>query len=105
MAEAQEDGDFHKVKRISFLGSKRPIVMQNENGPCPLIGIGAYTRVPSSVHTPLSRRRAILRAAIHSETKGHFGRGRRTGKISSTAPLGAICLCRRPAFPRVSYSM
>lgn len=37
----QRDDGFHKVKRISFLGSKRPIIMQNENGPCPLIGIGA----------------------------------------------------------------
>lgn len=34
-----DDRDFFKVKRIDFLGSKRAIVCQNENGPCPLIGI------------------------------------------------------------------
>ena len=33
--------DFHKIKQISFFGRKAPIIMQNENGPCPLIGIGA----------------------------------------------------------------
>ena len=31
--------EFHKVKRVSFFGRKVPIVMQNENGPCPLLGI------------------------------------------------------------------
>ena len=31
--------DFFKVKRIDFLGAKRAIVCQNENGPCPLLGI------------------------------------------------------------------
>lgn len=34
-----DDRDFFKVKRIDFLGAKRAIVCQNENGPCPLIGI------------------------------------------------------------------
>lgn len=34
-----DDADFFKVKRIDFLGAKRTIVCQNENGPCPLIGI------------------------------------------------------------------
>ena len=29
----------HAVKRVSFLGAERPIICQNENGPCPLIGI------------------------------------------------------------------
>lgn len=34
-----DDRDFFKVKRIDFLGAKRAIVCQNENGPCPLLGI------------------------------------------------------------------
>jgi len=41
MSEHTQANDFHRLKRISFLGSSRPIVMQNENGPCPLISIGA----------------------------------------------------------------
>ena len=38
-ARHDDDRDFFKVKRIDFLGAKRAIVCQNENGPCPLIGI------------------------------------------------------------------
>lgn len=31
--------DIHEVKRITFLGHTRPVILQNENGPCPLIAL------------------------------------------------------------------
>ena len=41
MAPRRDDDarDFYKLKRIDFFGRRCAVVTQNENGPCPLIGI------------------------------------------------------------------
>ena len=41
MAPPRDDDarDFYKLKRIDFFGRRCAVVTQNENGPCPLIGI------------------------------------------------------------------
>lgn len=31
---------FYELKKINFFGRKLCIILQNENGPCPLIAIG-----------------------------------------------------------------
>ena len=31
--------DRHALKRVNFLGRDVSVVLQNENGPCPLLGI------------------------------------------------------------------
>lgn len=36
----RDDDDFHYVKWIDFQGEKLPILLQNANGPCPLLAIG-----------------------------------------------------------------
>lgn len=36
---ARNSRDIHEVKRVSFLGHLRPVILQNENGPCPLIAL------------------------------------------------------------------
>lgn len=46
MAREDEDKDgkdpIYKVKVIPFLGRSVPIVLQNDNGPCPLIAISKF---------------------------------------------------------------
>jgi hypothetical protein len=38
--EAEASGDpVYKTKAVQFLGRTTPIVLQNENGPCPLLAI------------------------------------------------------------------
>lgn len=38
--EAEASGDpVYKTKVVQFLGRTTPIVLQNENGPCPLLAI------------------------------------------------------------------
>jgi hypothetical protein len=39
---------FYKLKGVDFMGSenRRAIVLQNENGPCPLIAVGAFVHQP-----------------------------------------------------------
>lgn len=47
MAREDEDKDgtdpIYKVKVIPFLGRSVPIVLQNDNGPCPLIAISKFS--------------------------------------------------------------
>jgi hypothetical protein len=45
----------YELKKIDFLGRKVPIVMQNKNGPCPLIAIGKVTLLASSSFTHLQQ--------------------------------------------------
>lgn len=34
--------EFYKTKQIQFRGRKKRIILQNKNGPCPLIAIGMF---------------------------------------------------------------
>lgn len=43
----------HKTKTIHFLGRTTPIVLQNDNGPCPLLAICNSFLSPSSLLTHL----------------------------------------------------
>jgi hypothetical protein len=44
-AKLEEKPLIYELKRIDFLNRKAPIVLQNENGPCPLIAIGTQPLV------------------------------------------------------------
>lgn len=37
----------HKTKVIQFLGRTTPIILQNDNGPCPLLSICMYSNLHS----------------------------------------------------------
>ena len=37
----------HKTKVIQFLGRTTPIILQNDNGPCPLLSICMYSNLYS----------------------------------------------------------
>ncbi|KAL5709501.1 hypothetical protein ACHQM5_020183 [Ranunculus cassubicifolius] len=37
--EEEEKEQVHKTKLIQFLGRSTPIILQNDNGPCPLLAI------------------------------------------------------------------
>ncbi|XP_050228329.1 uncharacterized protein LOC126677647 isoform X2 [Mercurialis annua] len=37
--EKEDETEFHKTKTIQFLGRTTPVVLQNDNGPCPLLAI------------------------------------------------------------------
>ena len=53
MAGGGEDG--YKIKRISFLGRFNvPVVVQNQNGPCPLLAICMYSSNQYQVTRSLS---------------------------------------------------
>ena len=43
----QEKECLHKTKTIEFLGRTTPIVLQNDNGPCPLLAICNHFLSPS----------------------------------------------------------
>ena len=47
MAREDEDkddtGPIYKVKVVPFLGRQVPIVLQNDNGPCPLLAICKFS--------------------------------------------------------------
>ena len=38
-AKPSKDNDFHLIKRIEFNFERLPILLQNANGPCPLLAI------------------------------------------------------------------
>ena len=41
-----------KVKRVSFFGREVPVIMQNENGPCPLLGIANVLLLRNTLQLP-----------------------------------------------------
>ena len=47
-----------RTKRVRTLGRDAVIVLQNENGPCPLLAIGAHLFALGLVVAPLTHRRA-----------------------------------------------
>ena len=42
-----EEVGLYNLKKVSFKGKELPIIMQNENGPCPLIAICTYPHLVS----------------------------------------------------------
>lgn len=43
----------YKVKRIEFLRREVPVVMQNENGPCPLLALANVLLLRNQIQLPL----------------------------------------------------
>lgn len=44
----------YKVKRIEFMKRKVPIMMQNENGPCPLLALANVMLLRNHISLPLT---------------------------------------------------
>eukprot|EP00959_Pyramimonas_sp_CCMP1952_P374826 7849761-Pyramimonas_sp.AAC.1 len=42
MASKDEQEMFYRLKWVDFMGNRMPIVLQNENGPCPLLAVGTF---------------------------------------------------------------
>ena len=42
----------YKIKRIPFFGREVPVVLQNENGPCPMLGIANVLLLRNAVQLP-----------------------------------------------------
>lgn len=55
MAEKEEKERFH-IKRIRFFDRSVKIVMQNENGPCPLLSIANVLSLRSELKLPVGIR-------------------------------------------------
>lgn len=51
-----EDKQFCIVKRIKFFGRSIKIVMQNENGPCPLLAIANVLSLRNELKLPAGAR-------------------------------------------------
>ena len=43
---------FYKIKRIQFFGREVPVVMQNDNGPCPMLAIANVLLLRNLVQLP-----------------------------------------------------
>lgn len=46
-------GVSYKVKAITFMNRKVPIMMQNENGPCPLLALANVMLLRNHISLPL----------------------------------------------------
>lgn len=52
MSAAHDAAAVYKVKTISFLRREVPIVMQNENGPCPLLALANVLLLRNQIYLP-----------------------------------------------------
>jgi hypothetical protein len=52
MATPEKQKDYCIVKRINFFGRSVKIVMQNENGPCPLLAIANVLSLRNELKLP-----------------------------------------------------
>lgn len=49
--ETKEEEVTYKTKSIQFLGRSTPIILQNENGPCPLLAICMFFFLRVKINT------------------------------------------------------
>lgn len=50
---SSESNSSYKLKGITFFGRKVPVVVQNENGPCPLLAIANILLLRNVISLPL----------------------------------------------------
>ena len=43
----------YRLKHVDFLGRTVPVVLQNQNGPCPLLAVANVLLLRNQIHLPL----------------------------------------------------
>ncbi len=78
----------HRVKRVDFLGRTVPVLLQNENGPCPLLAICNGLLLRGSIRLPAGRMEVVTDELVQLVANRLF-EGNAAALTSSTAAVAA----------------
>ena len=78
----------HRVKRIDFLGRTVPVLLQNENGPCPLLAICNGLLLRGSITLPAGRMEVVTDELVQLVANRLF-EGNAAALTSSTQAVAA----------------